>query len=122
VDQIDDSTCARLGLVIAEATTDQLLEAGRSSGKLSFEDWVCFILARDNSWICVSNDRPLHKCCGRAGVRSMWGLELLLELVHGKHLTRAHALRVAESIRRSSGGRVTEVIIETFRSKLAARR
>ena len=40
VDQIDDPTCQRLGLVIVEASTDQLLEAGRSSGQLSFEDWV----------------------------------------------------------------------------------
>lgn len=118
VDQIDDSDCERLGLEIVAANTDQLLEAGSSSGKLSFEDWVCFILARDNSWTCVSNDLPLHKNCQQAGVSSMWGLELLLELASQKHLSRTRALQVAEKIRQASGKRVTEAIVAEFKQRL----
>lgn len=60
VDQFDEDTCTRLGLQIAEGSLEQLLEAGAGGGGLSFQDWMCLILARDNGWVCVTNDGRLR--------------------------------------------------------------
>lgn len=121
VDQIDEAECDQLGLIVVDPSVDQLLEAGREAGPLAFADRLCLILARENGWTCVTNDRPLHRACADAGVATMWGLELLLELVAGGHLGQDDALRVAELIRDKSGGRVTEAIMDRFREEVAAR-
>jgi hypothetical protein len=68
VEQLDEAACAELGLVVVDGTLEQLTEAGAGTGRLSFEDRVCLILARDNGWTCVSNDGRLRRECEAAGV------------------------------------------------------
>jgi hypothetical protein len=70
VEQLDEAACAELGLVVVDGTLEQLTEAGAGTGRLSFEDRVCLILARDNGWTCVSNDGRLRRECEAAGDRS----------------------------------------------------
>jgi len=51
------------GLSIDDAPTEALLEAARMPRPLSSFDWLCLILARDNHWTCVSNDKRLRAQC-----------------------------------------------------------
>lgn len=59
VKQMDTGDCNRLNLKIVEPTLEQYLEAADKIGGLAFDDRVCFILARDNKWDCISNDKQL---------------------------------------------------------------
>ncbi len=68
VDQLDEDACDRLGLVLVEGTLEQILEAGAGAGGLSFPDWMCLILARDQGWTCVTNDGRLRRACAEASV------------------------------------------------------
>ena len=54
VEQLDEDACDRLALVVVEGTLEQILEAG--DGGLSFPDWMCLILARDEGWTCVTKE------------------------------------------------------------------
>ena len=82
VNQLDEEACEHLGVQVVDGTLDQILEAGARRGSLSFADRMCLILARDESWTCVSNDGPLRRACEADGVSVLWGLQLILELVH----------------------------------------
>ena len=44
VDGLSVSKCKRYGVSAIEADTSILLEAGKQSGPLSFEDWLCYLL------------------------------------------------------------------------------
>lgn len=116
---LDEAGCARLGIRLAEASTDQLLEAGAGRGRLSFSDRLCLILARDRSWTCVTNDRALRKACGEISIPVLWGLELMLELVSLRRLTAEAALDVAAAIHRSNPRHITPEILERFERKVS---
>ncbi|RME21207.1 MAG: hypothetical protein D6798_18700 [Deltaproteobacteria bacterium] len=83
---------------MVDGTLEQILEAGAERGSLSFADRMCLILARDESWTCVSNDGPLRRACEADGVGVLWGLQLMLELVHAGGMEPDAAIAVAEAI------------------------
>lgn len=114
VDLLDRAACERLGLEVIEPTLEQLLEAGAQRGRLSFEDRMCLLVARDAGWRCVTSDRRLRAACGDASVPVMWSLELLLELVAAGHFPPDQALTVAEELRRISPRHVTAEILAEF--------
>lgn len=116
VDQLDEAACAELGLVVVDGTLEQLAEAGAGSGRLSFEDRLCLILARDNGWTCISNDGRLRRECEAAGVAVMWGLQLMLELVARGTMTPDAAIEVAEAIGRVNP-RMRPEVIDEFRRR-----
>ncbi len=118
VDQVDEDTCTRLGLQIAEGSLEQLLEAGAGGGGLSFQDWMCLILARDNGWVCVTNDGRLRRACEEADVEIRWGLQLMLEVVDAGGLDAETAIEVAEAIGRTNrwiGASVVEAFVKKVR-------
>ncbi len=59
--QILPGQAESLGLVTFEPSMNQLQEAAKRSGPLSFQDRLCFILSRDNNWSCISSDKKLIK-------------------------------------------------------------
>jgi predicted nucleic acid-binding protein len=119
VRQIGEKDCDRLGLHLVEASLDQLLEAGRrGGGRLSFNDRLCLILARDGGWTCVTNDGALRKACGAASVSVLWGLELMTGLAARGHLAPAAALRTARAIQAGNPRHITEDILERFERKI----
>ncbi len=63
VEQLTEGDCESFGLTVLDEPVEILLAAGEKRGALSFEDHVCLLLAKDNDWICVSNDKPLHRAC-----------------------------------------------------------
>lgn len=117
VDQLDEAACAGLGLVIVEGTIDQLAEAGALRGRLSFQDRICLILARDSGWTCVSNDGRLRRECEAASVPVMWGFQLMLELVGRGVMDASAAIAVAEAVGQSNP-RMKPEIVASFREKV----
>ena len=85
-------------LSINDAPTEALLEAARMPRPLSSFDWLCLILARDNHWTCVSNDKRLRAQCLSVGVRTQWSLEPLVLLVRRKKLPKERAEKIARAM------------------------
>lgn len=117
VEQLDEVACAALGLVIVDGTVEQLTEAGSARGRLSFEDRVCLIIARDNGWTCVTNDGRLRRECEAVNVPVLWGFQLMIELVRRGALTADEAVAVAEAVGRANP-RLTPEVVEAFRVKV----
>jgi len=117
VSQLAETDCDRLGLRIVEASLDQIQEAVRGSGRLSFNDRVCLILARDSGWTCLTNDRALRKACDGMAVPVLWGLELMLELIAAGHLVPETALHVARVIQAANPRHITAEILDRFERK-----
>ena len=86
VDDLSVTQCKKLGISIVEAETTLLLEAGRRSGALSFEDWLCFLLCQQNGWTCVTNDRALIRECKQCKIHYRRGLRLMIDLIKTGHL------------------------------------
>ena len=118
VDGLDRHGCDEVGLAIAQPTLDQMLEAGGKRTKLAYDDWMCLILARDNGWLCISNDKALRTECAAAGVKVLWGLELMLELAAHGVLEIQEAKSVAWRIHTNNPAFVTEAIVNRFMKKL----
>ena len=86
VEQFNEDDCEKLGLQVLDEPVNVLLSAGEGRGPLSFPDRVCLLLAKENQWTCLSNDKPLHKACKKDGVTVIWGLRLMIDLVEKKLL------------------------------------
>ncbi len=115
VDQLNSEECGRLDLRVEQPTTDQLLEAGSTTGRLSFQDWLCLMVARDQKGICITNEKPLRTACTRAGVSVLWGLELMLELLQARQLSAEDAVEIAQAIHRSNPFITAERLREGWR-------
>jgi rRNA-processing protein FCF1 len=122
VEQLDEAQCLALGLQVVEGNLAQLTEAAQRGGPLSFEDKLCLVLARDNGWACLSNDGPLRDACKAQGVAVVWGLEIMLALVEGKHLTAAAAVQAAQAIHTVNPMFITAKVLAAFQKKVAEKR
>lgn len=118
VGALDRSECEQLGLQVAEPTLEQLLEAGDRRGRLAHDDRLCLILARDNRWRCITNDKALRAECAGVGVDVLWGLEPMLTLVAEGELNSGEAEAVAWAISESNPAFVTREIVMRFKNKL----
>lgn len=118
VEQLDAPQCDRHGLELREPSTEQLLAAGARRGALSFSDRLCLIVARDERWVCATNDKSLRKECRAEGVPTRWGLELLADLVEAEHLTHASALSIANEIHAGNRLHITKTILARFEERL----
>lgn len=118
VEQLDQTTCEKIGIIVIETTLDQLLEAASGRGPLSFEDRLCLAVARDEGAFCVTNDRRLRSECARCGVEVRWGLELMLELVEHGHLSARRAVRVARTIHEENPFHITTAIVARFEARI----
>ncbi|EIJ34506.1 hypothetical protein [Thiothrix nivea] len=122
VKQLDADDCERYGLTIVDEPLEILMQAANSRlGPLSNPDKVCLLLAKANQWICVTNEKPLHKFCKLENVETLWGLRLMLELVACQCLASDTAKRVALEIHRNNPRYITEAIYAEFCRKLAGR-
>lgn len=122
VDDLEEPECQRLGVLVADGSVEQHIEAGARRGQagLSFQDHLCLILARDAGGSLVTNDVPLRKECALKGVRVIWGLELLLSLVGGGGLSPATAIAIAHGIAAVNPRYITPKILDEFTKKARA--
>jgi len=120
VRQLTEEDARTLGLTLVEPETELLLTAAEVRGRLSFQDHVCLLLARERGWTCVTNDKPLQGACSALGVPWMWGLHLLLRLVEAGTLGTEEAIAKVEAIRASNPMHINERVVTGFRDKLAS--
>lgn len=106
------------GLMIIQLTAEQLVEAYALPGALSPQDTMCLIAARDCHATCVTNEKPLRNACKRVGVKTIWGLELMLLLADKRLLTSHDALRTAREIQASNPRHITDEILQRFTQRL----
>lgn len=114
VEALDEADCDRLGLRIVDPTLEQLLEAASQRGRLSFEDHVCLIIARDNGWTCVTSDGRLRAACAEVGIEVLWSLDLLVDLVRVEALPADDAITIASELHRLSPRFITDAILAEF--------
>ena len=107
-----------LGFKIHDPSLQELIEAGNSKRPLSLPDMTCFILARDRSLPCVTNDKKLRSLCEANDIKVFWGLEPLLWLVTKAALTKQMALTIAKTIQENNPRFLTEKVLQTFSTKL----
>ena len=77
VHPLEPEDLAGLGIHILHPTPDQVRRARRLPSGTSFNDRLSFIVCRDGGRVCVTNDLGLRKLCGRHGVPTKYGLELI---------------------------------------------
>jgi hypothetical protein len=119
VRQLDPTACDRHALELWQPSTEQLLAAGAKRGPLSFLDRLCLVVARDEGWTCATNDKALRQVCKEEGVRTRWGLELLIDLVEARRLETVAALGIATEIHLNNRYHITAAILARFRRRLA---
>ena len=115
---VGEGDCARLGLRVIEPELEQVLRAGASRGRLSFGDHLCLIVAADDGYACVTNDRALRSACDAEQVETIWGLELMTKLVELGILSAGEVLAVAGKIHEANPLHITADLIARFKRKV----
>lgn len=113
---VDD--CLELGISLIEPSLDHVLSAADKPGPLSFYDWLCFLLAKDGNWTCVTNDKALRKQCCSHNLSVMWELEMLCLLVEAGGLSSEQCKDLILSIKEKNPFYITDAIIESAFSRL----
>lgn len=113
VKQMKEKDAKELGIILIEPTLGQLSEAVSDDSSLSDEDCLCFIIARDNNWICATNEKRLHNKCKRENVLTIRGLKIMLDLHCIQKLDKQEAIDTAKKIKKSNL-RLTEEVIKDF--------
>ena len=114
VQELDADDCARLGIRIVEATTEQLERARCIESRVSFNDRVCLVVCRETGWTCVTNDRALQRLCRQQGVTARFGPGLLLDLAAAGAVTRGRAEAVARRIQARNPFHINDRVVARF--------
>ncbi|EEG77470.1 hypothetical protein [Dethiobacter alkaliphilus] len=110
--EINANDCIELGIILVEPGLEQLLLASEGTGSLSFQDKLCYILAKDNQWACVTNDKPLRRVCQAEDIEVVWGIELICILVESGGLPVKQAKDMILRIQKLNPKYITEKIIQ----------
>ncbi len=95
--QLGRPDAEKMGLSVLEPSPEQLREV-KTPSRLKEDDQVTIILARDSGYICITNDKRMHIRCREWQVPSLWGLDLMLELVRTGSLSRTRAEKLGRAI------------------------
>lgn len=98
VDGLDESAATALGLVVVEPSFAMFAAAAVKRGSLSVRDHVCLLLAKEEGWTCVSNDKALRNACKREDISVLWGLEMMGLAVEARALPPSAAAEIAQRI------------------------
>ncbi len=91
VKEITEGDCGELGITLVEPDIEQVIHATEARGPLSMQDHLCVLLAKEQHWICVTNDRPLRRECESQGVPLIWGVELICQFVEARGFSPENA-------------------------------
>ncbi len=122
VNNFDESDCLKYGIKVIEPSFEQLEKAvaKRNENKsLSLMDLICLVLAKENDWVCITNDKRLRRECQNEGVEIYWDLEMLIKLVEKKELLKKEAKEIAYNMHKNNF-QLTKVILERFNKKIDA--
>ncbi len=100
VKELNRETAAELGLTIVQPDFAMLTQAANAAARspLRFQDWLCVLLAEQNGWTCVTNDKRLRVECESRNVPLLWGLQVVLSLVERGALSKTDAVQPAHAI------------------------
>lgn len=110
--------CKSLHVEVVTPSAELLLLAGRERSRVSVEDYLCFLVCRNEQWTCLTNDKKLQKLCGSEAVSVKRGLRPMIELVAAGHLAKRQAIQIAEMIRASNPRHIDDEILADFRAAL----
>jgi rRNA-processing protein FCF1 len=108
--QLSEVDSNNLGLKIIEASYEQLIEAQTHESSLSFADYICFLLARDNKWICATNEKVLFNKCQKEGVEVIRGFKFMIDLCKKEVLSKENAVKIAKKIEQENN-RITKKVV-----------
>lgn len=114
VKTLNQEVCRELSIQLVEPTLEQVMVAADMPKPLSFQDWICLLMAQENNWICVSNDKPLRKQCELKNVSVMWELEMLCLLVEAGGLTAAQCKTIILDIQKSNRYITNDIVKSAF--------
>jgi hypothetical protein len=118
VSQIDASEYDVLEIAPVDPPLQTATAAAQRRAGLSFHDHLCLLLARDNGWTCVTNDRRLRIECATENVDVLWGLETVALLVDRGVLVAGAAEEIALAIQAVNPKFITAAVIAGFRERI----
>ena len=95
-----------------------MLRAARIRSGVSFNDRLCLIVCQEKGWTCVTNDGALRRLCKRHGVKTRYGLGLMVDLVINGVLTRRRAMAVARRMQVSNPFHINDNVLTRFADAL----
>ena len=98
-------------------TTAQRQRARDLDSGANFTDRLCLVVAGDEGRVCVTNDRALRNLCGRLGVRTRFGLGLMVDLVGVGAMSRQRAEQIANRIHEGNAY-ITDRVLRRFLAAL----
>lgn len=117
VQQLSEKEAFDLGIVVVEPDLDLLFKAQMGDGPTSFQDRLCLVLARQEGWGILTNDKALRKACEDQGISCVWGLEAMAILVEEKYITSGRAMATAKKISQINPF-ITSDILTRFQDRL----
>ena len=112
IPHLSTTDAKRLHILLATPTLGQLITAARGPGPLSFHEWICFLLAKEEAWTCVTNDKALRKRCVSQDVTLLWEFEMLCLLVESGGLSKERCRKSMLSIKDNNPFYITDTILE----------
>ena len=110
--------CARLGIEVVEVETSRMIQAAKIGSGVSFNDRLCLVVCREEGWTCVTNDGALRRLCKRHGIKTRYGLGLMVDLVTAGVLTRRRAMAVARQMQVSNPFHINDRVLTRFEDAL----
>lgn len=119
VRRVSAADLEQLGVEIIETSEAQNDRAADIDFAISLNDRLAFVVCLDERRICVTNDKDLQRLCEARGVRTRFGLRLLLDLVAVGAIDHARAAPVVRKIQATNSRFINERIVERFLEELA---
>ena len=118
INEIDEDDCREMGIILVEPELELAILAAGEKGPLSFQDKLCFLMAKQNGWTCVTNDKPLRRRCENELVPLFWGIELICILVESGGLPLEQASELILEIKKLNPKYITDIIVENAFKRL----
>lgn len=120
VDGLETGRARDLGLLVYEATLEELTEvATNHGGALSDRDRLCFCIARDHGWACLTNDQRLRRECLDGGVPVVRSLQSLRCLYESGLLSADRTAEMASAFHRVNPHFITAALVRRFLQDLS---
>jgi hypothetical protein len=118
IHEVNEDDCLELGIILVEPELEVTMLAAGERGPLSFQDNLCFLMAKQNGWTCVTNDKPLRRKCENERVPLFWGIELICILVESGGLPLKQASEIILDIKKLNPKYITDSIVENAFERL----
>ncbi len=114
----DEDQLSTLGLIPVEPELEDAFTAAELQMPTSFPDNLCCLTAKRNRFVCITNDKNLRIFCKKLGVRTMWGLQLIIELHIKGGIKMKNAIEIGQKMHENNPKYISQSILETFIQKI----